>query len=1037
MKKILLLFFALTFALGAFAQDRVISGRLVAKEDGTALPGVNVLVKGSTQGTVTDADGNFRLTVPSGDAVLVFSFIGYQTQEVTVGDRTVIDLQLDADVHQLAEVVVTAQGLERDQRSLGYSLQSVSGSSVQQRSEPNVLNSLQGKVAGVNIVGSSGAPGASTNINIRGITSFNGSNQPLVVVDGIIFSNNTNTSSNTLFDSQTSNRLADVNPDNIESLTILKGPAASVLYGSRASAGAIVITTKSGKGKEGTQVTFSSSYNVQKVYGLAKYQNEYGQGVNNDFVNTSANSWGVPFGGPLSEVTTLQGDVVPYQAYPDNVKDFFDTGSILQNTLSVAGGRGDNNMVFSVGHMEQKGIIPNSSFGRTNIQVGANSKLTNGLKIGANLTYAMTRQVNAPAGNGGSAMGNMTRIPRSYDLIGRAFEDDLGRSIYFSTTQNHPLWSTKYEVQDSRVDRVFGNFNLGYDLTKWLSVSYRVTGDIFVDNRQNRQAIGSSRAATGNVVLDQIFRSEYNGDLIITANKDNLFVEGLTISGLLGWNMNHRYSYNPQLTATTLTVPEFYDPSSATTITYTTATSGGQLLSTQRLLGYYGQASFNYNNYAFIEFTGRVDQSSTLPKNSNTYFYPSVNVSFVPTDAFGMESDILSYVKLKASYAKVGRDAAPYQLNSVYVQGTYGNNLASVNYPLAVGGGNVAGFGPSNRLGPPELTPEFVASKEAGVNIGLFRNRFGADFNYFHTVSSNQIFNVAVSNSSGYSTRTTNIGQMTNKGIELVLSATPVKSGDFKWDIMVNFTRIRNTVDEIAPGVTNAGITGNFFTGITPSIYVGQPYGVIVSTANARNTEGEYLVNGLTGLFVPGIPNSIISNPQPNFLAGINNVFTYKNFMLSALVDTRQGGQLFSFAMADIRNTGMMEITAADRDQPRSLPGVIDNGDGTFRQNNIQISSQAYWQGLGGLASEASVFDATVYRLREVVFAYNLPKAWLSKTPFGDITFGVSGRNLWFFAPGFPGDPEINTQGAGNIQGLDLSGPPNVRNYGANLKVTF
>jgi TonB-linked SusC/RagA family outer membrane protein len=1037
MKKILLLFFALAFALGTFAQDRTISGRIVSKEDGSALPGVNVLVKGSTQGTVTDADGNFRISIPTGDPVLVFSFIGYQTQEVSVGERTVIDLQLDSDVHQLAEVVVTAQGLERDQRSLGYSLQSVSGSAVQQRSEPNVLNSLQGKVAGVNIVGSSGAPGASTNINIRGITSFNGSNQPLIVVDGIIFSNNTNTTANTLFDSQTSNRLADVNPDNIESINILKGPAASVLYGSRASAGAIVITTKSGKGKEGAQVTFSSSYNIQKVYGLPEFQNEYGQGVNNDFVNTSNNSWGVPFDGPLSQVTTLQGDVVPYQAYPDNVKDFFDTGSIFQNTVSIAGGKGDNNMIFSVGNMEQKGIIPHSSFNRTNVQVGANSKLANGIKVGGNLTYAYTRQLGAPLGNGGSAMGNMTRIPRSYDLVGRPFEDALGRSVYFSTTQNHPLWSTKYEVQDSRVDRVFGNFNVGYDLTKWLSVTYRVTGDIFVDNRNNKQAIGSARAATGNVVLDQVFRSEYNGDLIFTANKENVFVEGLTIGGLLGWNANHRYNYNPQLTATTLTVPGFYDPSSATTITYTTQTNLLNLITKQRLMGYYAQASFNYNNYAFIEFTGRVDQSSTLPKNSNTYFYPSVNASFVPTDAFGLESDVLSYVKLKASYAKVGRDAPPYQLNQVYVQGSYGNNLASVNYPLAVGGGNVAGFNPAARLAPPVLTPEFVSSREAGINVGLFRNRLGIDFNYFHTVSSDQIFNVAVSNASGYNNRTTNIGQMTNKGIELVLSATPVKVGDFKWDITLNFTRIRNVVDEIAPGVTNAGITGNFFTGITPSIYVGQPYGVIVSTANARNPNGDLLINGQTGLFVPGIPNSIISNPQPNFIAGINNVLTYKNFMLSALVDTRNGGQIFSFAMNDVRTNGGLAITAADRDQPRILPGVIDMGEGVYRPNNIQISSQSYWGGLGGLASEASVFDATVYRLREVVFAYNLPKAWLSKTPFGDITFGVSGRNLWFFAPGYPADPEINTQGAGNIQGLDLSGPPNVRNFGANLKVTF
>jgi len=344
---------------------------------------------------------------------------------------------------------------------------------------------------------------------------------------------------------------------------------------------------------------------------------------------------------------------------------------------------------------------------------------------------------------------------------------------------------------------------------------------------------------------------------MLTAAKENVFIEGLSINGLLGWNMNQRYTYNPQFTSTTLTVPNFYDPSTATIYTYTSA----QLYAKQRLLGYYGQASFNYNNYAFVEFTGRVDRSSTLPKNNNTYFYPSVNVSFVPTDAFGLESDLLSYVKLKANYAKVGRDAAPYQSSTVYVQGGFGNNSASVNYPLAVAAGSVPGFTPNTRLGSSSLTPEFVTSKEVGVNVGLFRNRFGVDFNYFNTVSSNQIFNVAISNSSGYSTRTTNIGKMTNKGIEMVISATPLKIGDFRWDITVNFTRIRNVVNEIAPGVTNAAITGNAFTGITPSIYVGQPYGVVVGAANATGPDDQLLINGNTGLLAPAIPNTIIASP--------------------------------------------------------------------------------------------------------------------------------------------------------------------------------
>jgi TonB-linked SusC/RagA family outer membrane protein len=1018
----------------AQAQERTVSGKVSSSEDGSPLPGVNVVVKGTATGTVTDADGNFRLNVPSQGGTLVFTFIGLTTQEVETGDRSLIDVQMSQDVQQLGEIVVTAQGLERDERSLGYALQSVSGQQIQQRSEPNILNSLQGKVAGVNIVGSSGAPGASTNINIRGITSFNGSNQPLIVVDGVIFSNQMAVSSNSLFDSQTSNRLQDINPDVIESINILKGPAAAVLYGSRASAGAIIITTKTGKAVKGTEVTFSSSYNIQEVYGIPDFQNEYGQGVNNDFVNTSANSWGPAFNSGLEQVVTLQGETVPYKAFPNNVRDFYEQGSIFQNTIAIASGNADNNFSFSVGNMNQEGIIPNSHFGRTNIQLGANTKLTNGLKVGGSLNYANTKQTGTVLGNGGSATGNITRIPRSYDLMGRPFEDPAtGKSIYFSTTQNHPLWSTKYETQESKIDRFFGHVTVGYDLTKWLSASYRLAGDVFTDNRQNQQAIGSNRAPTGNVIFDQLFRSEINGDLMITAQRENIFMEGLHANFLLGQNINQRYQFNPQFTATTLTIPGFYDPSNGSTYTYTTAATTTK----QRLLGYYGQVSLNYKDYAFVEFTGRADQSSTLPKGSNTYFYPSVNVSFVPTDAFGLQSDFLSYVKLKGSVAKVGRDANPYLLNSVFVSAGYGNNTANITFPIQVGGVSIPGFAPSNRIGSNKLTPEFVTSYEGGINLGLFKNRFGVDLNYFHTVSSDQIFNVAVSTSSGYNTRTTNIGEMTNKGIELVLSATPIIAGEFKWDLSLNFTRIRNNVDEIAPGVENAQITGNAFTGITPSIKVGEPYGVIIGTALARSPGGDPLVNPLTGNYVPGIANSVIASPQPDWLAGLSNTFSYKGVNLSVLVDTRQGGDLYSFPMVDMRANGMLKITGVDRDQPRILTGVIDNGDGTYRPNNIQTSAQNYWAALGGLASESAVFDGTVYRLREIVLGYSLPKTLLTKTPFGDVNLSVSGRNLWFFAPHFPGDPEINTQGAGNIQGFDLNGPPNVRNYGVNLRATF
>ena len=485
----------------------------------------------------------------------------------------------------------------------------------------------------------------------------------------------------------------------------------------------------------------------------------------------------------------------------------------------------------------------------------------------------------------------------------------------------------------------------------------------------------------------------------------------------------------------------------------TVFTGSGENSTIRRLVGYYGQLSLNYNNYLFLELSGRADQSSTLPAANSTYFYPSASVSFVPTDAFKINSDVLSYVKVRASAARVGRDADPYLLNSVYVTSAYGNNLANITFPLSIGGSSIPGFGISNRIGNNNLTPEFVTSYEAGINVGFFKNRLSLDATYFDSRSTNQIFNVAISNSSGYNTRTTNVGELQNRGVEVVLNATPVRVGGFKWDMTLNYTLIRNNVVSIAPGVKSATITGNSFIGIAPSISEGSPYGVVISTANPRvqNTDptntatydatgqyvGQYVVNGVTGAFAPGVANSVISNPQANYTAGLNNTFSFKGFSLNVLVDTRQGGQIFSFGAVDARSNGSMFVTGIDRDQPRILPGVIRNTDGTYRPNNIQLPAQTYWANLGGLASESAVFDATVYRLREVALNYTLPKSILGKTPFGSISVGVSGRNLLFYAPYFPADPEINTQGAGNIQGLDLNGPPNTRNFGGNVRLTF
>ncbi|MVZ63029.1 SusC/RagA family TonB-linked outer membrane protein [Sphingobacterium humi] len=1046
-QKLLSIFLLCTLLVGvSYAQNRQVSGKVTSSVDGSPIAGVSVTVIGTSTSTQTNVNGQYEIAVPS-DATLRFSFIGFNSQAVKVGASNVLNVVLINSDQTIEEVLVTAQGIERTAKSIGYATQKVSGDDLVQKSETNVLNSLQGKVAGVNISSASGQPGSSTNINIRGITSFGGNNQPLIVVDGIIFSNDTDNSQNTLFGSQPANRLNDIPPDNIESISVLKGPAASALYGSRASAGVLMITTKTGKGMAGkTEVTLNSSANFQNIAYIPKFQSLYGQGSQNIYNNQSTLSWGPKFGTMAEVIQGGTGLTVPYQAYPNNVVDFFDTGSFFQNSLNLAGGDELTNFVAGLSSTIQKGVVPNSKFNRHTANVGGNRQLNNGIKISGTITYAKTSQHGATMGNGGSAFGQITRIPISYDLLGTPILSPSGQRQYFIPTQNSPLWSIENEFFDSNVDRAFGNLVIGYDFTDWLNVSYRATADTYIDQRSQVLRKGAARAPQGAIDEDNRFRSELNGDLMITAKKENLFIEGLNANLLLGQNINHRYFKSSGVVAASLAIPGFDNVSNASVFTGSYANR-----TTRRLVGHYAQLGLGYNDYLFLELTGRADKSSTLPKANNTYFYPSASLSFIPTTAWNnLQSDVLSYWKLRGNIAKVGRDADPYLLKSVYTTASYGNNTASIDFPLSVGGSSITGFQIGSRIGAPDLKPEFVTSFEVGTQLGFFNNRIDLDFTYFSTKSSSQIFDVAVSNSSGYNTLTSNIGEMTNKGIEVLLGGYPIRNDNFSWHTNFNFTRIRNKViaifgDEPVGGenLTSTVIPGiNYFGGITPSIAEGHPYGVIVGAKNARNENGDLLINPTTGAFAAAIGNQVIATPQKDYMLGFTNTFTYKGVSLTALIDINKGGQIFSMGQVDMRSGGVIEPTGVDRDQPRILPGVIEVKDASgavtgYRPNDIQVSAQTYWQGLGGIASEAAVFDATSYRLREVSLNYTLPASVLQRTPFGKLSIGVSGRNLWMFAPGFPGDPEMNTQGAGNVQGLDLSGIPTTRNFGFNLRASF
>jgi TonB-linked SusC/RagA family outer membrane protein len=1029
---------ALLFVLTASAQERTVTGR-VTNEKNEPVEGVSVTSLEAKQGTQTNSNGTFSLTLPTSVKTLVFTAVNFERLIGTIKGNTLNVTMRSAD-NKLQEVVVTALGIARDKRSLGYASQNLKGDEIANKGEVNIVNALQGKVAGVNITSASGGAGASVNINIRGISSFTGSNQPLFVIDGIPVSNDvdrTNSGPNgTLGDNQPANRALDIDMNNVESVNILKGPAASALYGSRASAGAIIITTKKGGSSKGkAEIALNSNYSFQNAFGLPKVQNSYGQGAGGVFNAISNNSYGPRFGSTPSITNGLIVGGVPvakYQAFPENINDFFRQGSVAENTLTLNSGDAVRNQTFSIGNLNQTGILYNTFLKRTNVRFGANAPIGEKVKVGGSITYINTSQQGTFGGNN-SGLASLLGLARNIDLtsyrVNETYKNPNGTNNYLIPGVDNPYFDQFENPLTSNLNRFTGNINIGYDMFKWLNISYRLGGDIYTDRRKQIFAISSGRVPTGNVREEMFFRNEINGDLIIKATTKKLFTDKLSLTGLIGQNINQRRFQNIAVQADAFAIAGFYNASNGSVFTV----GSGESSTLRRLVGYYAQASFNYNNYAFLELTGRADQSSTLPKDKNTYFYPSANVSLVFTDALNIKSNFFSYGKIRANYAKVGRDADPYLLNNLYVSQSFGNNVASFTFPF----GTSAGFGASSRIAPIELSPEFKTSYEAGINLQFFKNRLSIDVTQYSENSKSQIINVAVAPSTGYSTFTTNIGELTNKGLEVTASATVIKSRSFTWDLSANYTRQRNMVVSIAPGVDNTFIPGNRFTGSVPSFKTGYPYGVIIGGLIPRSPDGQRIINPATGTYQPTVAGGILADPNADYQFGVTNTLNYKGFSLGCTFDFTKGGQILSFTAATYKARGALDITAVDREQPHILPGVIDIGGGKFIPNNIQISGQTYWTGLGGLQSEFNVYDATVFHLRELSLGYNVPNDLTNKLKLGGIRFGLFARNVFYVAPNAPIDPQLNTQGAGNIRGLDLQGNPNARTLGANIKVTL
>ena len=1079
MKRTLLLslLLLLTLAGRSWAQTRQVAGRVLDKSNNEGLPGVSVIVKGTTTGTATDADGRFELNVSGAAATLQFKYLGYITAEQAIGTNGPMNVFMAVDNKQLDEVMVTALGISREKRALGFAVSEVKAEQVVQKSEPDILRTLTGKVPGVNIISSSGVPGSSSRITIRGNTSLLGSNEPLFIVDGVPYDNSQTDSENSLVHGAGySSRTSDVDPNNIATINVLKGAAAAALYGSRAAGGVIVITTKTGgggqRGAKGVQIGYTTGYSIEKIAALPTYQNSYGAGAN--FVQTNVNgSWGPQFGSFLAPAniahpqagnpdfpTIPAGTRIPYQAYPNNVKDYFNTGHVFENSVSLSG-TGDNASFTTIlSRADQQGIIPNSSFIRNNVSAGGAGHF-NKFTVSGNVAYTNSQQqgpqlgANNAVGNN-SAFSRILFLTRSLDLQGLPNTNPVTRGPVFAwlTDQaDNPIWSTANNTYVSRVDRVVGSVALAYAIKDWLTVTYSGGVNTYTDFRRTTVRPGSvGYGKLGNVLEDSFQNTELEQTLLVNVNKN--LTEDISLTASVGQNVNQRKFEGLSYVGGPIIV--FGIDNIENTEQKNT---NGYAYSKRRLMGLLGNVTVGYKNWAFLTATGRNDWSSTLNKNGvfgqsgRSFFYPSVSGAVVLNEAFHFNTSWLDLFKVRAAYGRVGRDASPYQAGAPQytINPQFGNNTGTSAFPF----NNVPGLALSNTINNPALTPEFTTELEVGTEITLFRNRVSLNATYYDKRSTNQILPQYIAASTGYGVRVTNFGEVSNKGEEIALTVVPVDNRGFRWSSTFNFTHNKNIVESLSNGTDKIAQIpfGTNFLGGPYSVHIaGQPYGVIFGSTAARDDKGNYLINPTTGRLILG-DSKIIGNPNPQFIMGFINQFTYRGITLNTLIDYRKGGDLYSTTLQQELGRGTTKDTE-DRNRLVIIKGVqgssvtkqpIRDAGGSTIPNTTAISVNDLYFGAGSAAiggyDEQSIYDATTVRLREITLGYDLPKSMLTKTPFGLVNISVSGRNLYWYSPNIPKytnfDPETSTFGASNQQGFEYTNAPTTRRYGVNLRVTF
>ena len=1033
--KYVFVFAALLSMQGIMAQT--ITGT-VSDEAGVPLPGVNIVEKGTSNGVSSDFDGNYSITVADGSATLVFSSLGMRTIEVSINGRSTINLTMQEDAEQLGEVVVTALGISREKKSLGYAVTEVQGDEVSLVKEPNVVNSLAGKVAGVVVSKTTSGPGGGTRVVIRGNNSITGNNQPLYVVDGVPIDNSglSTAGAGEYSVPDLGTGVSDINPDDIESISVLKGPNAAALYGARASNGVVIITTKKGKLDTGLGISLTSSATFESPFILPKFQNQYGRGTDGLFpqvdtgaplanqVNTvrSTSSWGPRFDG--SQQLAYNGQMRAYEAQPNNVEDFFETGTSFINTVALSSGNENTSVRFSYTNSDLESILPNSGVDRDNFNLRAFTNLSDKLSLDARVTYFLQTANNRPTQGTEGVMAYLWPLARNVrtndlkiyqDLDNPIDPSDPYRVIAPTSSGGNPYWILQHDSNQDRRSRITGFAKLQYEFTDWLSAFVRVGTDAITQDTESVTRTGHHFFPSGRVNYGKNDRTETNYDFLLMFNKD--LGDKFNLNANVGANALRFSTIRSSTRGENIKIPgrPFLDNTEE-------LFASQSALIKKSINSAYGALSLAYDNTIYLDVTGRNDWSSALAAENRSYFYSSASLSVLLNEAFDLGSKV-NLLKLRGSIANVGNDTNPQQLVNLFriaANGFLDNVTVSRESTL---------FSES-------LRPEDVTSTEFGVEFRAFNNRFFVDASYYDISSKDLIFDVPLDPGTGFDRFRTNVGELSNKGFEILIGGTPIQTENFSWDVSANISRNENKLVSLIEGQDLFQFSSSNSGTVSTVARVGAGYGDIEATTWARNDAGQLIVTA-EGRPVATSEREKFGNYQPDAAGGFTNTFRYKNFTLNSLIDFRIGGEVYSATDAGLDAAGVSERSLQYREGGILVDGVIDNGDGTYTPNTTTISAQDYWGAVSNIGSEY-VYDQTNVRLREVSLTYSFPRKILEKTFIKGASLSAVGRNLLFIYKNVDNfDPESSYSTSNFGQGVLFYALPTTRSFGLTLNVNF